>query len=68
MSRLDAMASGEKSAEEKKKSVTCTITNEENDRIKAVMGKFGIGRRSEFVYSCLMDGLEKLEKTNGVSE
>lgn len=66
MSRLDAMASGKKRAEDKKVSVTCSLTGEENDRVQAVMEKFDIGRRSEFVYNCVMDGLEKLEATNGV--
>jgi hypothetical protein len=60
MSRLDAMVSGDKT-EDKKVSATCTLTREENDRIKDVMEKFGIGRRSEFVYNCVMDGLERLE-------
>lgn len=60
MSRLDALASGT-TKDDKKQTATCSLANDESERVKAVMEKFGIARRSEFVHSCIMDGVDKLE-------
>jgi hypothetical protein len=60
MSRLDALASGT-AKDDKKQTATCSLTNDEADRVKAVMEKFGISRRSELMHNCLMDGVDKLE-------